>query len=126
MELLGKCLGIILLTAVCSALIRGRAGGIGLVLPICGCGAVLLVLAPQLRQLTDWFGQTAALFGGKGLLVPLLRCLGIALTVRLTAEICRDAGERALAVKAEIAGAICGLVTVLPLLQQVLELVSGL
>ena len=59
-------------------------------------------------------------------MTPLLRCLGIGIAVRLSAEICRDAGERALAVKAELAGAVCGLMTILPLVERVMELISQL
>ena len=126
MELLIKCLGILLLAVLCSQLVRDKTGWASLGLALCSCGAVLAVLADPLVALMNWCHQTAELFDGAELMTPLLRCLGIGIAVRLSAEICRDAGERALAVKAELAGAVCGLMTILPLVERVMELISQL
>lgn len=126
MEVLWKCLGALLLATVCSLLIRDKNGGAALGISVAACGAVIMLCAEPLGQLTDWCREMADLFGGQELLTPLLRCLGIGLTVRLTAETLRDAGERALAVKAEVVGAVCGMVTILPLIQRMMGMISGL
>ena len=56
------------------------------------------------------------------LLAPLYKGIGVALCARLTAELCRDQGQRALAAKVELCGAVCGLICALPLLQRALSL----
>lgn len=59
------------------------------------------------------------------LFVPLMKVVGISICTRLTAEICRDAGERAFGAKIELAGAAAALLCALPLAQKVLELITG-
>ena len=60
------------------------------------------------------------------LLTPLYKTVGIALVVKVGGGLCRDAGESALAAALEFAGTICALLTALPLLRAVLELITEL
>ena len=59
----------------------------------------------------------------------LFKALGICYLTQFAADSCRDAGESALAVKAEIAGRIAVLLISLPLLSQVastaMDLIGG-
>ncbi|MEG1778273.1 MAG: SpoIIIAC/SpoIIIAD family protein [Angelakisella sp.] len=50
----------------------------------------------------------------------------IAICVRITTELCSDAGMRAMGVKLELAGAVMGIICALPLIRQALELINGL
>ena len=126
MELPVKILGALLAASVCGLLIRDKNPAGALALSLCACGVVFRLLEAPLTQLAGWCRDMADLLGGQALVTPLLRCLAIALAVRIAAETCRDAGERSLAVQAELAGAVCGLLTVLPLIQRMMELISGL
>ena len=56
----------------------------------------------------------------------LLRSAGIAVAAELGAQLCRDAGESALAAVVETAGAVCALLTALPLLRAVLDMLLEL
>ena len=60
------------------------------------------------------------------LLTPLYKTVGIALVVKVGGGLCRDAGESALAAALEFAGTVCALLTALPLLRAVLELITEL
>ena len=126
MELAVKILGALLAASVCGLIIRDKNPVGALALSLGACAVLVRLLEPSLNQLIGWCRDTADLLGGQTLVAPLLRCLGVALAVRIAAETCRDAGERALATQAELAGAVCGLLTVLPLLQRMMELISGL
>ena len=64
----------------------------------------------------------AALLG----LVLRYKTVGIALVVKMGDGLCRDAGESALAAALEFAGTVCALLTALPLLRAVLELITEL
>jgi stage III sporulation protein AD len=55
-----------------------------------------------------------------------MRVVAMAVCVRITAELCRDSGERAVAAKIEIAGAVLSLACALPLVEQALTLIGGL
>lgn len=126
MEDLFRCIGVVVLCLLSVQLIRDKNPGAAMALAICGCSLLFWQVMPLLKRLMDWCGQAAALFGGRELMAPLVRCLGIGLAVRITAEICRDVGERAMAATAEIVGAVLGLIAVLPLLDRVMEIISGL
>lgn len=56
----------------------------------------------------------------------LLKALGISLLTQTTADICRDAGESALAAKAELGGQVLLLVCALPLFEYAASLLEHL
>ena len=58
------------------------------------------------------------------LYLPVCKAVGVAVVVRITAALCRDAGQSALAAKVEIAGAVLTLSVCLPLFEQVLDLIT--
>lgn len=98
----------------------------GVLVSLTACVGLLLALAPQLYQLLNFCRQLALEAGLSGsLLAPLFKGMGVALCARLTAELCRDQGQRALAAKVELCGAVCGLLCALPLLQRALSLAGA-
>ena len=80
-------------------------------------------LTPVLRTVRD-FTERASLDGT--LFGVLLRTLGVCWLTQFAADLCRDAGESALATVVETAGAVCALLVSLPLLRAVLELLMEL
>lgn len=56
----------------------------------------------------------------------LLRTVGITVTVHLSAELCRDAGENALAAKLELIGSAACIVTLVPTLASLLQTIGEL
>lgn len=60
------------------------------------------------------------------LLLPLYKTIGISLVIKVGGELCKDAGESALASVLETTGVICALVTAIPLLNTVLALLLEL
>jgi len=57
---------------------------------------------------------------------PLLKCTAISLLTKITAELCRQSGEAALASKVELSGALAGIGVTLPLLSYVMAFLSEL
>lgn len=97
--------------------------------------AFLLALAAGVLILTQVFGQMGGALQRLGVLLrqsgmtdslylPIAKAVGIAVVVRVLSALCRDAGRSALAAKVEIAGAVGVLSACLPLLEQVVALVS--
>lgn len=95
---------------------------------VLGCAVlVLLSLAEPLQELMEFFAALGERSGvAAELFVPLYKTIGIALTVKLGGEVCRDAGEAALAAAVEMAGAVCALLVSLPLLRAVLSMLLEL
>ena len=87
----------------------------------------MLALAEPLTELLRFLERLAEQSGvSRTLLTPLYKTVGIALVVKMGDGLCRDAGESALAAALEFAGTVCALLTALPLLRAVLELITEL
>lgn len=56
----------------------------------------------------------------------LIKCLGICYATQLTADICRDCGENAIASKVELGGKACIIIISLPLFTNLLNIAIGI
>ena len=92
--------------------------------------AGILVVGLLLNQLLPLMGTVRQMMrlGGldDGYLAVVLKAAGICLLTQLTADTCRDAGETALAGKAELTGRVLLLLLSVPLFQQILALILDL
>ena len=95
---------------------------------VLGCVVlVLLALVGAVEELMAFLSELGERSGvAAELFVPLYKTVGIALIVKLGGEICKDAGESALAAVIETAGAVCALLIALPLLRAVLSMLLEL
>lgn len=113
--------------AVCATVVKKQTPDMALVLTVCAAALVLAlavgVLRP-VRALLDELAQRAGL--SAAVLGPVLKTVGAALLTRVTAELCRDAGESGIASAVEIAGGACALVICLPLFEAVVQLILEL
>ena len=60
------------------------------------------------------------------LLTPVIKTVGIGIVTRLAADICKDAGQGAIASTVELAGTVAALYIALPLMQTVFQMIGGL
>lgn len=127
MEEIGKAAALAVAGALCALAVKKTAPEVGLVLSLAAGLAVLslaLGAAEGVRDLMDALAGTAGL--SPAVLAPVIKTVGIAILTRITAEVCRDAGEGGIAAFAETAGAAMALSVAVPLLRAVLETVTGL
>ena len=124
---------VIQITALCMvgallALVVRRGNPAQALLLVLGCVVLaLLSLVGSIRELLEFLAELGERSGvARELFVPLYKTVGIALIVRLGGEVCRDAGEAALAAALETAGSICALLIALPLLRAVLSMLLEL
>lgn len=118
--------GLVLLALVLTTVLKKDAPAIAILLSLVA-GVLILLRAFEmadgvLANLTGLLDQ-----GGieRDLYLPVLKCVGVAVVVRVMGALCRDNGQGALAAKLEIAGAVLALALCLPLVEQVLALASG-
>lgn len=120
------CLGALLACGAALLLKKDNPLG-GFLVTVAFCAASLLTLLPVLKVLV---GEGAALLNKAGLdaqmFSPLLKVLGVTVCTRVSTELCRDAGQNAVAAKLELVGAAAGVLCALPLAKRVLELVGAL
>ncbi len=127
MATITQAVALAVIGAVCATVIKKQTPDMALVLTLCAVVLVLSlaiqVIAPVralLDTLADRAGLSAAVLG------PVIRTVGVALLTRVTAELCRDAGERGSASAGEVAGGACALVICLPLFEAVVQLILEL
>ena len=122
---LGLICGIVLAALTLSLVLKKDAPAIAFLL-VLTAGVILLLrvfsaagsAAQRFSGLLSQCGLDSALY------LPVCKAVGVAVVVRITAALCRDAGQSALAAKVEIAGAVLTLSVCLPLFEQVLDLIT--
>ncbi len=116
------------LTGALLAVLLHRSGGeLALLLSLAVCGVAAMVLIEPLEELRD-FWEDAAAWGELPveLFTPLIKTVGIALLSRTGSDLCRDAGEGAIASVLETAGAVAAIAVSLPLFRAAWELLRSL
>ena len=121
----------ILLIAVaavlCITIIKDKTPSLAFVLPIAAiaCGVYLLMptagaLLKSVQRVLSLSGLDSALFS------PLLKVVCIGASAKIAAEICRDAGEKGIAAKVELAAVLCGMLCAVPLVEQALRMIEAM
>ena len=127
MELVTQTAGICVVAALLGLVLRRGSPEITLLLALAAAAAVLMALGRPLGELLAFLNRLAEQTGvPSALFHPLYKTVGIAMVVKVGGGLCRDAGESALASVLELVGTVCALLTALPLLRAVLELIGEL
>lgn len=86
-------------------------------------GFTLIQAVPIITGAIDMFGKTNL---SSDYLLILIKALGLSFVTGLASDICRDAGESAVAGKIELAGKVSILLLAMPLFTKLLDIVYGL
>lgn len=119
--------GVVILATFLAVLLRQQRPEQAMAVSLlAGIGILALVLsrAVPVFQTLQQLLQTNALPAEYGTIV--FKGLGICLLTQLAADTCRDAGENALAAKAELAGKLMMVMLALPLFEKLAELAASL
>lgn len=121
-----KLVGLLLSFLGISVILRQKSSAIAIGFTFGVCFFCISVILPYIAELWD-AGRTMLSICDldPALFTPLLKTVGISICTRITAEMCRDAGERAFGAKIELAGAVAALLCALPLARNVLQLIAG-
>ena len=119
--------GISVTAAVLALMLRQTQPAYGTVMAL---SAGVLLLFSALSTLIPLVERVRALFDNSVIdsryTAVLLKALAIALLTQTAADICRDAGETALAAKAELGGQVLLLLCGLPLFEYAVSLLEGI
>ncbi len=119
--------GILLCAALLALMLRTRRPELAMCLSLAAGGVVLCLLMGQLTPLlaaVKRMGEAGGLASAH--ITAVLKAAGICLLTQLAADTCRDAGEVALAGKAELTGRFLLLLLAVPLFEELLGLVVAL
>ena len=116
-----------LMGAVTALLLKKNAPEMGLALSIAvtlAAAGLAVELFTQLKEIVvlarDETGLSPAVVG------PVLKCVGVGVVTRLAADLCKDAGQGAIASAVEICGAACAMGVSLPLIRALLQMINEL
>lgn len=127
METVFQILAICLLVAILAAMLKKQTPELALLLAIAAVITVLAVLADALQDITALIERLLSAGGlPRELFLPLLKTAAIALISKITGDLCRDAGQSAIASLVDIAGAFGVIVVSLPLFEAVWEILQTL
>ncbi len=113
--------------AVIALLLKKNAPELGLALSLAVClmgGYLALELFGQLREVLELAQAQTGL--SPAIVSPVLKCVGLGVVTRLAADLCKDAGQGAVASTVELCGAACAVVTALPLIRSLLQMIGEL
>ena len=125
MTILLKAAAVGVAGAVLSLVLKKAAPELGFAL-----GAALSLLAAALAlELVSGLQEIIALVRDEtglspAVVQPVVKCVGVGVVTRLSADLCRDAGQSAAASAVELCGAACALVTALPLIRSLLRMIG--
>ena len=126
-ELMMQGAAVAVTAALCAAVVRRGAPEIALVLVLAAGVWVLLSVAESLSAVTALMEELSQLAGlDRSVVEPVFKTVVLSILTKLTAEVCRSAGEGGLAAAVETAGTVLALAVALPLVQGVMELMAGM
>ncbi|MBS6614159.1 MAG: stage III sporulation AC/AD family protein [Anaerotruncus sp.] len=125
--MIGRVIGIALVALVFGIFFKQYNKTVALLLVLVSSLLVFWQSFSAVAEITDALKSiTSGISEASSYIKIMFKVLGIALIAQLAADMCRDCGESALAGQTETAAKIAIIVVVLPLIQAVLKIVSGL
>jgi stage III sporulation protein AD len=86
---------------------------------------MLILCADFIKSVADFISYLAELAGmSDEILSPVLKTIGIGIVTKLCSQVCRDAGEGAIATLTDFAGTAAALFVSIPLMKAVIEMVT--
>jgi len=117
--------GVLLCAAVLATVLRAQRPELALALSIAAGTLTVGLLLKELLPLLSSLRRMASLGGlSDSALSVVLRAAGVCFVTQWAADTCRDAGQAALAGKAELTGRVLLLLLTVPLFEQVLTLIT--
>jgi len=119
--------GICIIASILCKLFGGFAGEYSVYIKLAAAAVLMsslvLMISPIAETVRDIYERAGA---EEEYLTVLFKALGICYITQFACDICRDSGENALAVQAELAGKLSLIILALPLFESLADIVSGL
>lgn len=127
MELIVKAAALALTAALIGIVLRRTNPELSLLLSIC---TVVLIMGAALgftKSFTELAQTVQRIFGvSETLIKPVLKCVAVAIITKMTSDLCKDSSQAAAASAVELAGTVCALCIIMPLLMSMLTAIGGM
>lgn len=125
MELFLQAAVIAVVTVVMTAMLKKTNRELALLLSLAACVLIGVFLTQLAEPVVSFLLKLRDLAGlDNALMTPMLKTIGIGLLTQLSANICADAGENAIAKLVEVCGGLLALYVALPLMEAVIDMVE--
>ncbi len=122
-----KIVGIGLASAVLAVLVKGYRAELGLLISIASSVLIFSLILPYIKSIMTMLSDLSAQSGTDLTHVAIvIKIIGAAYITQLGAELCRDAGENAVASKVELGGKIIIAGLSMPIVYSLLDLMKNL
>jgi stage III sporulation protein AD len=126
MEIL-QIVGIGLIAAVLSITLKQEKPEMALFIGIAAGTLILLLLIGEIREIVIFIQRIAARSNVDFMyLSTILKVIGIAYIAEFGSQICKDAGENAIASKIELGGKLIILILTIPILTALIEVITDI
>ncbi len=113
--------------AVLALVVKNQRPELALVLSIAAGGLLVMLCLGQLEVIVGFVRDISNRYGiSEDYLGIAIKVTGIAILADLAVQLCKDAGESAIASKVELGGKTAMIVLALPVIESLLTIVSGL
>lgn len=120
-----RIVGIGLIGAILSILLRNSKPEFSMLIPVVVSFTVLACAMPYLIRITEELSRMASSAGiNSSYMRIVIKVIGISYLVCIKAELCKDAGENAIAAKIELGGKLIILAMAIPIINSLLNLVK--
>ena len=127
MELIVKAAALAMTAALIGIVLRRTNPELSLLLNIC---TVVLIMGAALgfaKSFTELAQAVQRIFGvSETLIKPVLKCVAVAIITKMTSDLCKDSSQAAAASAVELAGTVCALCIIMPLLLSMLTAIGGM
>lgn len=122
-----RIIGVGIITAITALVVRQVKPEISVIISITGGILMLLLIANSLTSVFETFNSVIEKSGlTKGLFSAILKIVGVGYIAEFSASLCQDAGANSVADKILLGGKIVILVLALPIVTNIIEIISGL
>ena len=122
-----KAAALALTAALIGIVLRRTNPELSLLLSIC---TVVLIMGAALgfaKSFTELAQTVQRIFGvSETLIKPVLKCVAVAIITKMTSDLCKDSSQAAAASAVELAGTVCALCIIMPLLMSMLTAIGGM
>ncbi len=120
-----KIVGLGLAAAILAVFVKNWRAEIAIMISVAAAIIIFLAVAPYLKAVLETFEDISNQIGlDIKYITVVLKVIGIAYVTQFGAELCRDAGESAIAAKIEFGGKVIIMALSMPVMYQFLEVVD--
>lgn len=125
MELILKAAALALTAALIGIVLRRTNPELTLLLSICTVALIMGAAVGFAKGFVELAETLQRIFGVSELLIkPVVKCVAVAIITKMTSDLCRDSSQAAAASAVELAGTVCALCIIMPLLMSMLTTIG--